>query len=100
ISATEKAKAVEAVLVEERDSTEKAEVLRGLVPIEDAHRLAADLDAFPVEGTAIEEEPEEVETAGAISPIEAMPMIRAKGLSADHVILFGFDQVNMGQASP
>jgi superfamily I DNA/RNA helicase len=42
-----------------------------------------------------EAELEEIEVK-QMSAVELMPIVRAKGLSADHVCVIGFDNVNMG----
>jgi hypothetical protein len=81
-AAYEKSQGVARILSEESEPSAKADSLGRVVLIEDVRRLALDLEAFPIHGDASrmeEEEGEEVETAGAISPVESMPMVRAKG---------------------
>jgi superfamily I DNA/RNA helicase len=97
-----KAKRIQEIIEGEALSAkEKAGAIASIVPIEDQDRLAADLDAFPSSGETFgTEEEEEIETAGAISAAAHMTMVGAKGLSADHVILLGFDDVNMSAVSP
>lgn len=84
------------------DSTnlsEKADALAKLLRIADTSRLAQDLEAFPI-GQVPTEDDEGVETTRFVSPVEFMTMFRAKGLSADHVIILGADATNMGYATP
>jgi superfamily I DNA/RNA helicase len=93
---------VECILDDDRlSAADKTEALVALVDVQDPDRLAQDIEAFFRDGDALPvEEEEEIETAGTISPVTMMTMVGAKGLSADHVILLGFDPVNMGYASP
>ena len=64
--------------------------------------MVEDFKAAPIAGDVSrpDEEEEEIETAGSVSPIELMSMVGTKGLSADHVMVVGFDDVNMKKASP
>jgi hypothetical protein len=79
---------------------QKVDALAALVGVEDPDRLAIDIEALHRRSDVSSAgEEEEIETAGPISPITLLTMVRAKGLSADHVILLGFDPINMGQAS-
>jgi superfamily I DNA/RNA helicase len=76
---------------------EKAETLADLIYIEDAHELAADLAAYPIDEDAEEDESHLVAETSAV---ELLTMTGSKGLSADHVIIVGCDQLNMAPASP
>jgi len=84
------------------DAVAKTEEIRKAIRVEHPDRLVEDLKAAPIGGDASrsDEEQEEIETAGSVSPIELMSMVGAKGLSADHVMVLGFDDVNMKKASP
>ena len=96
----EKCRLVQATIRDEEASArEKATRLDGLLGVSDQERLAQDLDAFPI-GQAPTEEDAAVETTRFVSPVEFMTMYRAKGLSADHVIVLGADATNMGYATP
>jgi superfamily I DNA/RNA helicase len=99
-TAREKSQAVASILEEDREPSDKARELSAVIAVEDLARLATDLDAFGTEGSRPELEGEEVRTAGGISPVEILTMVGAKGLSADHVMILGFDPVNMGLATP
>jgi ATP-dependent DNA helicase UvrD/PcrA len=84
------------------DAVAKTEEIRKVIRVEYPDRLVEDLKAAPLAGDASrsDEEEEEIETAGSVSPIELMSMVGAKGLSADHVVVLGFDDINMKKASP
>jgi ATP-dependent DNA helicase UvrD/PcrA len=82
--------------------SEKAEEAKKLVRIDDSERLEIELDEFPISrGGAGEgdEGDEAIETAGALSPVEMLTLVGAKGLSAKHVIVIGCDDLNMKQTS-
>lgn len=80
----------------------KVELLGQVMTIDDPGRLREDLDTAPVsgDGSIPDEEDEDVETASRVSPVEMMSMVGAKGLSADHVMVLGFDNINMSKATP
>lgn len=80
----------------------KVQLLGQVMTIENSSRLRQDLKAAPIGGDrpTSDEEEEEVETAARVSPVEIMSMVGAKGLSADHVMVLGFDNVNMSRATP
>lgn len=81
---------------------DKVAALVGLVEVSDPDRLAAELLHDPI-GTATTASEDELElalpTAGRMSPVELMPLVRSKGLSAQHVIIIGADDVNMARTS-
>jgi superfamily I DNA/RNA helicase len=95
----EKCQAVAAILEEGGEASDKARALSDLVAIDNLARLAGDLETFSTEGPSADED-EEIATAGSISPIEILTMVGAKGLSSDHVVILGFDPINMGRATP
>jgi len=101
-SARLKCREVAAVIDDDSsDSAAKAALLGSLIRVDDTDRLMADLDQFPVgQELSRTEEEEEVETIGLVSPVELLTMVKAKGLSADHVILLGADTINMAPAKP
>lgn len=84
------------------DSAEKTRDLAEIISLEDEARFAGDLTEFPVEegGSYSRDEEEEVFTPQSLAAVEILSMAGAKGLSADHVIVIGCDQLNMGYASP
>jgi hypothetical protein len=80
---------------------DKADRLAELIVVDDVRSLSSDLERQPIElQDSSSSDEEEIWTAGAISPVDLMTMIGAKGLSADHVIVIGFDDVNMAPISP
>ncbi len=80
----------------------KVDAAKQLVRVEDAPRLEAELDEFPISsGGASEgdEGDEAIDTAGALSSVELLTLVGAKGLSAKHVVVVGCDDRNMEQTS-
>jgi hypothetical protein len=85
------------------DAPEKALALAGLLDIADTSRLAEDLAAkplSPVEVDGTDEGDEAIETAGSMAPIELLSLVGSKGLSAQHVMIIGCDDVNLQRVSP
>jgi superfamily I DNA/RNA helicase len=80
---------------------DKVGAIAELVHVEDAERLAADLASFPMISGAVHGDDDEVEvaTGRTVSPVELMSIVVAKGLSADHVLILGCDNVNMSRTS-
>lgn len=88
---------------EELDGSAQASALQDRVDISDPDQLARELVEDPI-GTGTVASEDELElalpTAGRMSAIELMPMVRSKGLSAQHVIIIGCDDVNMARTTP
>ena len=81
---------------------ERVRALTELIHIADSKSLIAEIEVHPMQGGiwAVEEEGDEaVETAGALSPVEMLTMVGSKGLSSQHVIVIGCDDVNMNNVS-
>jgi len=88
----------EAVTAEADDAATRATSMAALIAIDDVARLAAELEADPIGyfGNLADDEAEEViETAGAVAAVELMTIFKSKGLSAQHVIVIGCDDVNL-----
>lgn len=103
-NATQKANEIKAIL-EAGDQTieQKIESIAGHISLSDKKRLKEDIERKAInqeEVTEIEHQEEEeaeleeieVKKMGAI---ELMTIVGSKGLSADHVIIIGFDNINM-----
>ncbi len=82
----------------------KVEALGKQIRIADPALLRGDLEKDPIDKEQIdsiehqEEEQAELEEIEVkqMSAVELMTIVGSKGLSADHVIIIGFDNVNMG----
>ncbi len=96
------------ILDSENTAGKKLNQISNLIPIKNTEKLLNEMERNSISpegvGTLEHEEAEaaeleeiEVKKMGAI---ELMTMVGAKGLSADHVIITGFDDVNMGKISP
>ena len=100
----EKCAQVKTILDDSADLGETIELLQQVVDDLDAKNLECDLKKRPITETelgslekVVEDEAEIAESrAGHMSAVEFFTIVGAKGLSADHVIVFGFDNVNMG----
>ena len=81
---------------------EKAQAIADLISISDVQRLMSDIEQSIIEGSfRLEHEDEEAAELEEIGPskvsaVELMSIVGSKGLSADHVIIVGFDNINMG----
>ena len=85
------------------DVTERSAALADLVSVADIARLTQDLAArplSPVDVDAADEGDEAIETAGSMAPIELLSLVGSKGLSAQHVMIIGCDDVNLHRVSP
>lgn len=102
-NAMEKANAIKAILDSESPITEKLDGITRLISISDRAKLQTDMEREAINQEEVarleheeEEEAEleeiEVKRMGAV---ELMTIVGSKGLSADHVIIVGFDNVNM-----
>ncbi len=93
-----------AILDDEKPDAEKLEEISKLIPIRDRLKLLKELQSEPINHTSLqrlqsEEEAEaelEETEAQRMGAVELMTIVGSKGLSADHVIIIGFDNVNMG----
>ena len=79
---------------------QKVERLRALIDIFQPDILLRDLtrhelNASGTDGSENEEAEAELEELQRMSAVELLTLVGAKGLSADHVIIIGFDNVNM-----
>lgn len=84
------------------DWAEKVQLIGQFVQLSNAERLVTELEAAPISGGifAVEDEAEEViETAGSSAAVEMLTLVGSKGLSAQHVIVIGCDDVNLGYTS-
>ncbi|MBU1755217.1 AAA family ATPase [Patescibacteria group bacterium] len=103
-SITEKSKRVVEVLEnDELDAKGKAQAIATIIEISDIEKLEKDIlqSTTEEEGFKVEHEDEEAAELEEIEPskanaIELMSIVGSKGLSADHVIILGFDDKNMG----
>jgi len=82
---------------------DKIETMAGIISIADKDRLKEDIAQKPINQEVVEEieyeeegeaELEEIEVK-KMGAVELMSIVGSKGLSADHVIIIGFDNVNM-----
>ena len=102
-NALTKAESVREIIDSKQPAEKKIENLKKHIEITDGDRLRRDLerDAIDKERVAAiehqEEEQAELEEIEVkkMSAVELMTIVGSKGLSADHVIMIGFDNVNM-----
>ena len=96
-----KCDAVKSIIDAASTPEQKVEHLATLIDIFEPDTLLRDLtrqelNAKETERSELEEEVEaEVEELQRMSAVELISLVGAKGLSADHVIIIGFDNVNM-----
>jgi superfamily I DNA/RNA helicase len=98
-----KAEKVRDILDSKETIKKKIDALAKHIQIDDAKLLERDLERHGVDKQRIEavehqdEEEAEMEEIQVkkMSAVELMTIVGAKGLSADHVIIIGFDNVNM-----
>jgi hypothetical protein len=84
------------------EPTAKAAELSALVSVADQGTLASELAADPigaVDDPTEEEAEEAIETAGDVAAVEMMTMFQSKGLSAQHVIIIGCDNLNLARTA-
>jgi hypothetical protein len=84
------------------EPTAKAAELSALVSVADQATLASELASDPIgaiDDPAEEEAAEAIETAGDVATVEMMTMFQSKGLSAQHVIIIGCDNLNLAQTA-
>ena len=98
-----KAETVRNILDSKETIEKKVEALAKIIQIDDLKLLERDLERHAIDKQRIEaiqhqdEEQAELEEIQVkqMSAVELMTIVGAKGLSADHVIIIGFDNVNM-----
>jgi len=98
-----KAKTVREILDSEKTIAEKIQALAECIQISDVKLLQRDLEKAVIDKQRLEaiehqdEEEAELEEIQVkqMSTVELMTIVGSKGLSADHVIIIGFDNVNM-----
>jgi ATP-dependent exoDNAse (exonuclease V) beta subunit len=73
--------------------------LADIISVPNKPNLIAELDAKPI-GAVDEGDDELVPIPAAASAVELMSLVGAKGLSADHVMIIGADDVNMKNVTP
>lgn len=103
-AALEKAETVRGILDSNKAVAEKVTALQKCIKIEDAAHLHRDLEKRAIDQAHVEaiqhQEEEEAEleeiAVKQMAAVELMTIVGSKGLSADHVIIIGFDNVNMG----
>ena len=101
--ALSKCNEIKTILDSEKPVSEKLEQISSLIPITDRTKLQSDMERKAInqeEVTRLEhEEGEEAELdeieVKQMGAVELMTIVGSKGLSADHVIIIGFDDVNM-----
>lgn len=104
--ALQKAEDVRSILDAGMAADEAVEKLKAIVRVDDPGSLASELRERPIgvaagSGTSSEEDAElDARDTGRTSAVELLTIVGAKGLSADHVIVVGFDDVNMGYVTP
>lgn len=86
---------------------DKIGTMAGIISIADKDRLKEDITQKPINQEGVEEieyeeeeeaELEEIEVK-KMGAVELMTIVGSKGLSADHVIIIGFDNVNMNKVT-
>jgi superfamily I DNA/RNA helicase len=103
-SVLKKAAAVRDVIDSKVPVNQKVKEIAELILIDNQEFLKRDLDKAAIDQARIdaiehqEEEDAELEEIKVrqMSAVELMTIVGSKGLSADHVIIIGFDDVNMG----
>lgn len=103
IQTLEKSRRIEAVMESDSPTAEKVKKIEAEISLENPQTLIEDLERQAVSEASMQsaelEEDERAELeeqkAAQMSAIELMSIVGSKGLSADHVIVLGFDDVNM-----
>jgi superfamily I DNA/RNA helicase len=103
-AALEKAETARGILDSNKTVAEKVTALLECMKIEDTAQLCRDLEKRTIDQAHVEamqhQEEEEAEleeiAVKQMAAVELMTIVGSKGLSADHVIIIGFDNVNMG----
>jgi superfamily I DNA/RNA helicase len=106
-NALAKAKAVQEILDSAKSATEKVRALAECIQIRDVKSLQRDMEKAAIDSERVEaterqhEEEAELEEIAVkqMSALELLTIVGSKGLSADHVIIIGFDNVNMSRVT-
>jgi superfamily I DNA/RNA helicase len=88
---------------DELTDEQKVDALSELFELEDSDRLVTELGMHRIQPRSVigaDEGDEAIETEDVAAPVELLTMVGAKGLSAQHVIVIGCDDVNMRRTSP
>lgn len=98
-SLTDKVDKVRVIMDGDLSPAEKSDAVGKLLTINDIKALAADVEKYQDDraGLLPQEVDEESAEKGAskMSALELLTIVGSKGLSADHVMILGFDDVNM-----
>jgi superfamily I DNA/RNA helicase len=92
--ALNKCNEIKTILDGESTAAEKLEQISNLISVANKEKLQKDIERKAISQEEEEAELEELETK-RMCAVELMTLIGAKGLSAEHVIIIGFDNVNM-----
>lgn len=102
---TERTERVRSIAIDGNMSPDdRARALADIIAISDPTALAVELEEDPITDSQVStsdevEEVEAIETGGSIGAIELMTIVGSKGLSAQHVIVVGCDDVNLSYTS-
>jgi len=105
IKILEKCRIVKNIVEEQISADEKVNRLSAHISVTEQSGLKADFREQAIGGEQTEElDQEEAEIEGAeikkMCAVELMTIVGSKGLTADHVIIIGFDDVNMKWITP
>lgn len=104
-----KASKIHEILEGNNDLEKIIEVVSKILDIKNGEKLHDEFENYPITNVStqdnlekIREDQEDMEelSKGKVSPIETMSIVGSKGLSADHVIILGFDDKNFDFITP
>jgi superfamily I DNA/RNA helicase len=98
-SCLERCGAVRAILEGENEPEEQAQGIAALGIAADAKQLGRDLRSRPVGGEPDPDADPDLDQNEHVGAVDVTTVVGAKGLSADHVIVLGCDDVNMAWVS-
>jgi superfamily I DNA/RNA helicase len=99
-AALEKCAAIREIVEADLAPADQAEQIAGLCEVSDPHILASDLERLPIRTDAdADVESFDLEQKDVVSAVEVTTIVGAKGLSADHVIILGCDDVNLDRVT-
>jgi hypothetical protein len=96
------AESLEILADNDLDTIAKVDALHAIVNFGSRAALVPELQAHPIgipPGAPDEEAEETIDSVGALAAVEFMSIIGSKGLSAQHVIMIGCDNVNLAMTS-